>query len=73
MKGLVHRITVSSENYFSVPLPCIVGDWSAWSQPDATGTRYRIRFMARPPLNGGKECPDLIQTGKGNVNLLYSF
>ena len=48
-----------------VPLPCIVGPWSSWSQPDATGTRSRIRYVVRPPLNGGHACPDLIQIGKG--------
>jgi hypothetical protein len=50
---------------FTVPLPCIVGDWSNWSAPDATGTRFRFRYMERPALNGGKECSDLLQLGKG--------
>ena len=49
----------------SVPLPCIVSEWTAWSAPDATGTRYRVRYTLRPALNGGKECPDLMQIGKG--------
>ena len=50
---------------FSVPLPCIVSDWSEWSKPDVTGTIYRHRMMTRPPLNGGKECPELLQMKKG--------
>ena len=51
--------------FFTVPLPCIVGDWSNWSAPDATGSRFRVRYMERPALNGGKECSDLLQLGKG--------
>jgi len=50
----------------TVPLPCIVSDWTNWSAPDATGSRFRYRMMLRPPLNGGKTCPELIQLGKGN-------
>jgi len=54
-------------NYYliTVPLPCIVTDWTNWSAPDATGSRFRYRMMLRPALNGGKECPDLLQLGKG--------
>ena len=51
--------------FFPVPLPCIVTDWSNWSAPDASGVRFRVRYMTRPALNGGKECPDLIQLGRG--------
>ena len=50
---------------FTVPLPCIVGPWTAWSAPDATGSRFRYRVMLRPALNGGRTCPDLLQIGKG--------
>jgi hypothetical protein len=53
--------------HFTVPLPCIVSDWSDWSAPDASGVRFRVRYMTRPALNGGKECPDLIQLGRGIV------
>ena len=49
----------------TVPLPCIVSDWTEWSKPDATGSTFRWRFVTRPSLNGGKECPDLIQSRKG--------
>ena len=52
-----------------MPLPCIVAEWTNWSEPDATGTRFRYRYMVRPALNGGKECPDLLQLGKGKFNL----
>jgi len=48
-----------------------VSEWSKWSAPDASGTRYRFRYMLRPALNGGKECPDLIQLGKGNIIVIY--
>ena len=58
----------------TVPLPCIVSEWTAWSAPDATGTRFRYRMMLRPALNGGKECPDLLEVGKGmflhSINLI---
>jgi hypothetical protein len=36
----------------TVPLPCIVSDWTTWSTPDATGVRFRYRYMIRPALNG---------------------
>jgi hypothetical protein len=49
----------------SVPLPCIVGPWTTWSAPDASGSRFRYRVMLRPALNGGKTCPELINVGKG--------
>ena len=42
-----------------------MSDWTAWSAPDATGSRYRVRYVTRPALNNGKECEDLIQIGKG--------
>jgi hypothetical protein len=61
-----NRYRVTKLYIVTVPLPCIVGDWSNWSAPDASGVRFRVRYMERPPLNGGKECPDLIQLGKGN-------
>ena len=54
--------------FISVPLPCIVSEWTAWSEPDATGTRFRFRMMLRPALNGGKECPDLIELTKGEIS-----
>jgi hypothetical protein len=54
-------------DFFTVPLPCIVSDWSNWSAPDASGVRFRVRYMIRPALNGGKECQDLIQLGRGNI------
>ena len=61
------RIVYISYHFITVPLPCIVGDWTNWSAPDATGSRFRYRMMLRPPLNGGKTCPELIQLGKGNI------
>ena len=44
-----------------------MSDWTAWSAPDATGSRYRVRYVIRPALNGGKECEDddLMDTSKG--------
>jgi hypothetical protein len=64
---LRHQIHIASIYLIciSVPLPCIVTDWSNWSAPDSTGVRFRYRYMTRPSLNGGKECPDLMQLGKG--------
>ena len=55
---------------FIVPLPCIVPDWTTWSEPDATGTMFRFRMMLRPALNGGKECPDLMELRKGLLCLI---
>ena len=51
---------------FSVPLPCLVSDWSTWSNMDATGMSYRTRLVTRPPINIDGECPPLIQSRKGN-------
>ena len=42
-----------------------MSEWTTWSAPDATGVRFRYRMMLRPALNGGKECQDLLQLGKG--------
>lgn len=50
---------------FTEPLPCIMSDWSSWVGPDASGTRYRVRYVIRPALNGGKECEDVMQLTKG--------
>jgi hypothetical protein len=51
---------------FTVPLPCIMSDWSNWSDVDATGASYRYRYVLRPALNGGKKCDDLLlQLKKG--------
>ena len=52
-------------NFFSVKLPCIVSDWTAWTSPDATGTIYRYRMVVRPAINGGEECPELLEAKKG--------
>lgn len=50
----------------SVPLPCIVSDWTEWTKPDASGASYRVRYVIRPGLNGGKDCPeDVMQLKKG--------
>jgi hypothetical protein len=43
----------------------IVSDWTKWSAPDATGSAFRYRMVTRPAINGGKECPELIQARKG--------
>ena len=51
---------------FSVPLPCIMSEWTSWAGPDSTGTFYRYRWVLRPALNGGKEC------SKENINLKKS-
>ena len=49
----------------SVPLPCIMSEWTKWSTVDASGTIFRYRYVVRPALNGGKECEDLLQLKKG--------
>jgi hypothetical protein len=58
---------------FTVPLPCIVGPWSSWAGPDATGSLFRYRIMVRPALNGGKQCPELINLRKGIVIIRILF
>ena len=45
-----------------------MSEWTAWSKPDATGTVYRVRYVIRPGLNGGKECEDMLQLKKGIWN-----
>jgi hypothetical protein len=64
-------------NIFSVPLPCIMSDWTNWSDVDATGSSYRYRYVLRPALNGGKACKDLLQLKKGichsRFTPLYQF
>jgi hypothetical protein len=51
--------------FITVQLPCIMSEWTKWSAPDATGTRFRYRMVLRPALNGGKACEDLLEMGKG--------
>ena len=58
---------------FLVPLDCIVGDWTAWSKPDQTGTITRIRKQLRPSVNGGEECPNMIENKKGLFSLLMNI
>lgn len=41
--------------------------WSSWVGPDASGTLYRYRHVARPSMNGGEKCDDLIELKKGKV------
>jgi hypothetical protein len=48
-----------------------VSDWSDWSAPDATGSAFRYRMVTRPAINGGKECPELIQSRKGRTDIIY--
>jgi hypothetical protein len=47
--------------------PCIMSDWSNWSNVDATGSSYRYRYVLRPALNGGKKCDDILQLKKGEL------
>lgn len=42
--------------------------WTEWTKPDATGTTYRVRYVLRPSVNGGKECEDLMELNKGNFH-----
>ena len=67
----VHALRWYCLNYIiifvTVPLPCIVSDWTAWSAVDATGMIYRSRVVLRPPLNVDGECPPLLQSRKGNL------
>ena len=39
---------------------CKLAEWSAWgacNQKCGTGTQYRLKAVARYPMNGGKACP----------------
>jgi len=49
----------------TVSLDCVVSDWSAWTTADQTGTVTRIRMQVRPAINGGKKCPNMIESKKG--------
>jgi hypothetical protein len=46
----------------TVSLDCVVSDWSAWTTSDQTGTVTRIRMQVRPAINGGKKCPNMIES-----------
>ena len=52
-------------------LPCIVSEWTAWTQADPSGKRFRSRMVLRPALNGGQECPELLEQDLG-IDIEYS-
>ena len=56
--------------HISVPLPCIMSEWTKWSSVDASGTVFRYRYVLRPALNGGKACEDLLQLKKGTLYII---
>ena len=44
---------------------CEVSNLSGWSECDVScggGTQNRTRSITQYPTNGGRDCPDLIQT-----------
>jgi len=42
-----------------------VSPWTEWSNQDPSGKRIRIRTVIRPALNGGAQCPDLMEEKYG--------
>ena len=43
-----------------------MSDWSSWGSADRkTGISTRTRRIVHKAVNGGKECPDLIERKKG--------
>lgn len=56
--------------FYSVPIDCVVSEWSAWTQPDEGGNVESFRTIRVKPLNNGMKCPDLWQKKKGEFGLL---
>lgn len=56
-------IETTSCNTDKCPIDCQVSDWTIFSectQKCGGGTKTRSRIISEQPLNGGKECPDII-------------
>jgi len=51
---------------FAVPINCLVGKWSSWSQPDEGGKVESFRSIRRKSLNGGMKCPEVWRNKKGS-------
>ena len=58
-------LVIFSTLFYTVPLPCLVNPWTDWIGPDPKGKTYRTRCIKRPALNGGADCPSLIEMKKG--------
>ena len=52
--------------FFAVPINCLVGEWSSWSQPDEGGKVESFRSIRRKSLNGGMKCPEVWRKKKGS-------
>lgn len=50
-----------------VPIDCLVSEWNEWSPHNPSGRSRRERFVTQKNLNGGTECPVLLQTKLGKV------
>ena len=59
--------------YFTilVAINCLVSEWSAWSSPGNLGQSSRSRMVLRHALNGGKECPPLVEHVKRELYWPY--
>ena len=57
-----------------MPLDCLVGEWTKWSERDKDGKITRRRDVLRYNLNGGEKCPTLEQTQLGmHFNSLNTY
>ena len=55
----------------TLPVDCVVSDWSAWSNCDG-GTQTRSRTVITQPQDGGTTCPDLTETRNCPVDCVVS-
>ena len=63
--------TSQSCNTQQCPRDCVVSAWGPWSACDTTcggGYQYRTRTIVQPPLFGGMDCPDLVDSMACNTD-----
>jgi len=54
----------------AAPIDCVVSDWSNWgacTQPCGGGTQQRAKLILTLPQNGGRACPNLIESQTCNT------
>lgn len=75
ISGAVKFVLLILLHYFVlVPLDCLVGEWTKWSERDKDGKITRRRDVLRYNLNGGEKCPTLEQTQLGmHFNSLNTY
>ena len=48
-----------------VPVPCIVGEWTEWTDPTDEGIIYRSREVLQYDMNNGDPCPRTAENDTG--------